>query len=362
MRIRPSDRDDLARLRAHLAGLALDVAGLRTRRIVQKYSADQPRVPSGNADGGQWTDGGGVGSGSGARTPDDGAPRSHTIEHPTGDPAVSSRTTLYADGGRVASTIKGGGALAGGSERYTVIAQNGDAATFETVGRVQTVYGADGRPLARNAWTSAGAVPVPLPRPAVDVPIPTGIAVLGLSMMVQQEMLRRQMQDALTPVLAFRSRLYDFDGGTRGEPTALELGFVGELSREETERACPKLPLVQSMADEARTWVGPMRPDETPATYGTRMHTRLRFNVRSFGDPTLKAEEAWFSGEPASQWDPGHVRFDVVELAPNKTVCIYDLKTGRAGFPPKRAGDYAKEASMAYENYVSFLAIEIRNR
>ena len=41
-----------------------------------KYSPDQPRVPSGNSDGGQWVDGGGGGSGNDSRvlsdaTPDD---------------------------------------------------------------------------------------------------------------------------------------------------------------------------------------------------------------------------------------------------------------------------------------------------
>jgi hypothetical protein len=76
MRIKPTDPEELARLRADLAGLFLVAAGLRTRRIVQKYSADQPRVPAGNPDGGRWTDGG-VGGGSGGPTREDSAPRSH---------------------------------------------------------------------------------------------------------------------------------------------------------------------------------------------------------------------------------------------------------------------------------------------
>ena len=354
MRIKPTDRDNLARLRAHLAGLALDVAGLRTRRIVQKYSADQPRVPSGNADGGQWTDGGGVGSGSWA--PDDGAMRSHTIEHPTGDPSVRSRTTLHADGGRIASTIKGGGALAGGSERYTVIAQNGAAATFETVGRVQTVYGADGRPIARNAWTSAGAVPVPLPRPAVDVPIPTGIAVLGLSMMVQQEMLRRQMQGALTPVLAFRSRLFQ----PQAEPRAhtLELGFVGEISDEEVMRACPKLSIVKQLWDEANAELGPRSSDMLPAIYGTKIHKRWSDYIDQLGDPDLVTEEAIFNGQPSRKVD-GSKLIDTLQTAPDGTICIYDGKTGQAKFRYRQASDYARVEWSKHPGFQRFIAIEL---
>lgn len=43
------------RLRWLIADLKLDLA---LRRFARKYSPDQPRVPAGNADGGQWTSGG----------------------------------------------------------------------------------------------------------------------------------------------------------------------------------------------------------------------------------------------------------------------------------------------------------------
>jgi hypothetical protein len=47
---------DLLELRAMLSDLKLDLVLQRLRR---KYSPDQPRVPAGNPDGGQWTSGGG---------------------------------------------------------------------------------------------------------------------------------------------------------------------------------------------------------------------------------------------------------------------------------------------------------------
>jgi len=43
------------------------VAGLNVQALLYKYSPSQPRVPSGNPDGGQWTDGGGSG---GSKQPD----------------------------------------------------------------------------------------------------------------------------------------------------------------------------------------------------------------------------------------------------------------------------------------------------
>jgi hypothetical protein len=358
---RPTIHEELARAREELALQAMRLTALRLRRSLLKYSPDQPRVPAGNPDGGQWTDGGG-GAGSGAGLSevsgrDEAPPR--TIEHTTGDPAVRSRTSIHADGLRISSRIAGGGALAGGKERYTVVAQNGDAATFETIGRTQTVYGPDGKAVLRNEWTSQGPMPL-IPRPTIDLSIPAGLKLLYLGLRLQQDMLSRQMEEAITPVLAFRSRLYEA-GGLRNDPKAIELGFVGELSREETERACPKLPDVQAMADEARMWAGPMRPEESPATYGTRVHTRLKYTVNLRDDPNLKAEVARFEGEPADVWQAGHVRFDVLERTPADIVCIYDLKTGRRGFPPKRADDYAREAALAFPYSKTFIAIEIRN-
>ena len=49
-----------ARVRIMLADVKFELA---LRRIFHKYSPDQPRVPAGNRDGGQWTSGGGSGAG-----------------------------------------------------------------------------------------------------------------------------------------------------------------------------------------------------------------------------------------------------------------------------------------------------------
>jgi hypothetical protein len=51
---------EVLRLRWELKKLKLE---LELRRFQRKYSPDQPRVPAGNPDGGQWTDGGGEGAG-----------------------------------------------------------------------------------------------------------------------------------------------------------------------------------------------------------------------------------------------------------------------------------------------------------
>ena len=51
---------EFARLRHEHAGLQLDLATLKLQHALRrKYRSEQPRVPAGNSDGGQWTDEGG---------------------------------------------------------------------------------------------------------------------------------------------------------------------------------------------------------------------------------------------------------------------------------------------------------------
>src|SRR5689334_3410335 len=114
MPLTPSDDLVLRRLRGDLAALDLSLKALRARHLLAKYRADQPRVPAGQSDGGQWTDtgGGGGASGGSGRVADE-SPRVTTIRHATGDPAVRSHTSAYADGTRIAARVADGGALKG---------------------------------------------------------------------------------------------------------------------------------------------------------------------------------------------------------------------------------------------------------
>jgi hypothetical protein len=50
-------------MRAEFDSIRAELA--RRRALERKYSPNQPRVPAGNRDGGQWTDGGGAGSSQG---------------------------------------------------------------------------------------------------------------------------------------------------------------------------------------------------------------------------------------------------------------------------------------------------------
>jgi hypothetical protein len=58
IKVQEAEAEALAHLRWMLKDLKVE---LMLRRLRHKYSPDQPRVPAGNRDGGQWTSGGGAG-------------------------------------------------------------------------------------------------------------------------------------------------------------------------------------------------------------------------------------------------------------------------------------------------------------
>jgi hypothetical protein len=67
-------RSEVLDLRCKIAGLLVQRALLRLSLALKAYSPDQPRVPAGTAEGGQWTSGRGGGGTSDGQTSDDGTP------------------------------------------------------------------------------------------------------------------------------------------------------------------------------------------------------------------------------------------------------------------------------------------------
>lgn len=62
--------EELLHIDHNLKALRFDLTLLRARlALKKKYSVDQPRVPSGSPDGGQWTSGSGGGGDSGVSSP-----------------------------------------------------------------------------------------------------------------------------------------------------------------------------------------------------------------------------------------------------------------------------------------------------
>jgi hypothetical protein len=65
----PADYQEVLQMRREFAALRADWERTISEYYARKYRPDQPRVPAGSREGGQWTDDGGDGNGSGAVSP-----------------------------------------------------------------------------------------------------------------------------------------------------------------------------------------------------------------------------------------------------------------------------------------------------
>lgn len=145
--------DELSEIRLRLALLTTEAKLLRVRHLMRKYDPNQPRVPAGQGDGGQWSPSGG-GSGSPTQT--------------------QERTLL--DGGEVL-TVRIRSGRDADDEQHRVITPDGDSRLFENSGDVQTIRdGESGEVLSRGTFAGSGAPPEATIRPVFLPAVPFVVA------------------------------------------------------------------------------------------------------------------------------------------------------------------------------------------
>ena len=139
---------------------------------------------------------------------------------------------------------------------------------------------------------------------------------------------------------------------------------AGQLSRGETQRACPQLSDVQSRTDRIASEIS--RSDHpNPARYGTEVHKRLEAEIKALGDPSMKAE-VWLlktkeeTGRPPYYGMRDTVRIDVLENTRRGTVCVYDIKTGTKGLTPGRVLEIMTAAYLFDPTATRIIVIEVR--
>ncbi len=149
-------------------------------------------------------------------------------------------------------------------------------------------------------------------------------------------------------IIEFENREYRPVEGGQG------LDIVGTklLTREETRIACPRLDEIQSRVDHIDAQMRDEYPNLTSQQHGTVVHVRLANEIKAQRDPDFKAEVSILKSETASRFsDYGQlntVRIDVLERVDAQTVCVYDLKTGRAGLSVSRSSEIAREVYKAF--------------
>jgi hypothetical protein len=329
------------------------------------FNPAQPRVPAGHPEGGQWT-GDGVAA--------DAGPYRDVIRDTSGREPWESYANLYREDGSLAEQAvvnRDGSAIraqfasseaSGWNERYAVRTADGDVTTFQNAGPVQTILNGEGRPISQTVWTSDGPEAQAFVQPAYleAVPHPAAKAVsAGLALYTW--MASRNTADS-TAVFAFRADAY-----APGESAKDAAIWVGHLTREEVDEACPRHAEVQSITNEAAATLN--RGDyATAQQYGTAVHMRIKREINGPDtipaseprDPNFRAELSLVKSEPGKYGAPGTKRIDVYENPGTGAVCVYDIKTGLERLTMARMRELASAVQYYYPGTQRIIVTEVR--
>ena len=151
--------------------------------------------------------------------------------------------------------------------------------------------------------------------------------------------------DEARPIIEFEHREYS--------PTlqdgASALAHTRTLTREETLSACPRLAEVQSRVDRIDFDTRLNYPDLSAQQHGTAVHKTLEAEIKAQGNPNFVAERSILKGEFDDTYSSkGSIRVDVLENVDTQTVCVYDIKTGKAGLSTSRSTEIAREVFSAF--------------
>ncbi|KUL93542.1 hypothetical protein DK26_22085 [Bosea sp. WAO] len=372
-------------LRRGLVSLKAQTWLLR-QELARKYNPDQPRVPAGNADGGQWTSGGGGGDPTLSGTDflgDLGSAFSAALnfgdvvadtsgeeswafyqEATRADDTLAERAIVNRDG----STIRSEFAEPGSDwdERHTVTLPEGGKTTFETSGRTQTIR--DGGPygdvVSRSTWAERGpeqeARVQQARTPSRPGRPPLAETTITSALTLFNWLSARNKLDGLQAVASFNA------GDYAPSADAIDLSFVGQLREDEVDRACPRFPEVRSRTDAAVDAVGPRSSYRSAAEFGTAVHSNLKHQVENLGDPSFRAErsflKSYYEGRDnrVPYGSPNSLRIDVYEQRNDGIVCVYDIKTGKTGLSPGRAAEIARTVYKRFPAVRRIIVTEVR--
>jgi hypothetical protein len=378
------------------------------------YDPTQPRVPAGQSTGGQWTDTDGPNV--------DGASRRKVVRDTSGqeawnfyynmyrpDGSLAEQVVFNRDRSRIVSEYNEAGGAGDWDERHTVITPDGSKFTFEDRGDNQIAYdGGDGRP-SETASTEHGSEERPIVQkaflPAVAAPAiigvgeGIGIAAAGLALLTW---LSRRNRREGTYVLSFPANLLQ-----RADAENLRRVQVTQLTEDELNKTCKEYGNVQKWTNKAAADARREPRDWRPSSFGTEVHKRVAHIVNSGSDEepveprspnepknrNFRAEMSALKVEAAVRADaarateaglgaetvkpgtdapviqlPGYgqphtVRVDVFENRPDeRTVCLYDIKTGERLLYFPRMKEIARAVFTHYPNARRIIVAEIRPR
>lgn len=282
--------------------------------LLFKYDTDQPRVPPGHPDGGQWTNGsGGI------------------------DPIVTGATL----GDSVSQP--GNNSWIGRTEQF--------ARQIDREIPLPAIVRSN--PIIRSAASLLSFLKTP------ELEYPLAEALQQYNAIVATE------DPYVVPFIAMRANQCAKD------ETKI-WASVCEVDKDTVCKFCPSHWEIQIIANNIASTIGPMSSYRSPQNYGTQFHLRAANVVRGLGDPTLIAElylMAPLEGAPASYYrndvgtrEAGSLGLDVYEEVGTDLTCIYDFKTGKTALDATRMGNFAYSSTKTFPDTKQFFVIEIKPR
>lgn len=158
-------------------------------------------------------------------------------------------------------------------------------------------------------------------------------------------------------VLGFKARIY-----RRDKLDTSNLIEVGLLTREEVGEVCKKFGRVQRETDQAVKLFKADQPDliRTPTLLGTLVHGEIARRINRLKNPNFIAEETFETDEELPDGGMRSIRVDVLENVGDGTVCVYDVKTGRAGLGDTRIFDIASTVYRHFPRTKRIVVTEVR--
>jgi hypothetical protein len=143
--------------------------------------------------------------------------------------------------------------------------------------------------------------------------------------------------------------------------------WVGQLTRDQVEEACPRHSEVQSITNQAAETIDRGRY-ETPQQYGTAVHKWIKSEINGPDttpaspprDPNFRADVSLIKSRDARYGKLDSIRVDVYENPGTGTVCIYDIKTGRSVLGPARALELASTVQFYYPGTQRIIVTEVK--
>lgn len=146
------------------------------------------------------------------------------------------------------------------------------------------------------------------------------------------------------------------------EGNILPVEAVGPLTREQVEQFCEKFGDVQNRTDETYSRLASERPFASASQLGTAVHEDLKRQINIPFQPNYRAEVSRLKSRDAGYGELGSVRIDALEKSGDDTVCVYDIKTGRAGLTRARSLEIASTAFSVFGSIRRIIITEVRPR